>query len=88
VFVGDNVPDLRFFSCALTRPVAPRTLAALEYSTIRRIGNGGAPTSGRQVAAGLVYGERVGWTYSAELSYVLDSKPVKWHTTLAVAVVF
>jgi hypothetical protein len=88
VWVGDSVPDLRFVSFAVVRPVARRTLIALEYSSIKRLGNGGAPTPGRQVAAAIVYGERLGWTYSAEVGYLPDAERVRWHTTLGIGVVF
>lgn len=88
VFVGDNVPDLRFISCAIVRPVAKCTLFAIEYSTVKRLGVGGSPTSGRQVAAAVIYGDRMGCAYSAEVGYLIDSERVKWHTTLGISTVF
>jgi hypothetical protein len=88
VWVGDNVPDLRFVSFAAVRPVAKHALIALEYSSIRRLGNGGAPTPGGQVAAAIVYGDRLGWTYSAELGYLPDAERVRWHATFGIGVVF
>lgn len=88
VWVGDNVPDLHFASFALVRPVAKRTLIAVEYSSIRRVDKGGPPTSGRQVAAAVLYGDRQGWSYGAEVGYLPDTLHVRWHSTLSVSVVF
>jgi len=86
--VGDNVPDLRYVGLALIRPVAAKTLLALEYASVERLGNGGPPTPGHQIAAGLVYGSRLGWSYGAEVGYLPDGRQVKWHTTLGASVVF
>ncbi len=88
VWVGDNVPDLGFLSFAAVRRVAKQTLVALEYGSVRRLGGGGPHAAGDQVAAAVVYGDRLGWTYSAEIGYLPDAEHVRWHATLAVGVVF
>lgn len=88
VWVGDNVPDLRFVSVAAVRPVAKRTITALEYSSLTRIGTGGGRPLGRQVAAGLVYMSGSGWSYGFQAGYLLDNPNFKWHTTLGVATYF
>jgi hypothetical protein len=88
VWVGDNVPDLRFTSFALVRPVSKRTIVALEYSSLTRIGAGGPSALGRQVAAGIVYGRPLGWSYGFQAAYLLDNTRTKWHTTLGVSTYF
>jgi hypothetical protein len=88
VWAGDNVPDLRFVSFAFAQRTATRTLVALEYSSIQRLGGGKPSGPGHQVAAAVVYGDRMGWTYSAELGYLPDAQHVRWHATFGIGVVF
>jgi len=87
-FIGDDVPDLRLVSFAVVRPVASHALVAAEYSSIQRLGPGGPPVPRHQIAAAVVYGSRLGWSYSVEVGYLPDGERVKWHTTLGVGTVF
>jgi hypothetical protein len=88
VWVGDKVPDLQYVGLALARPVSRRALAAVEYSSVKRLGPGGAPALGHQVAVGLVYRADHSQTYSAEVGHLPDGNRVKWHMTLGVSTVF
>lgn len=88
VWVADNIADLRFVSLAAVRPVAKRTIVALEYSSLTRIGARGPAPLGRQVAAGVVYSGGSGWSYGFQAGYLLDLPDVKWHTTVGVATYF
>lgn len=88
VWVGDNVPDLRYVGFALVRPVSKRMLAALEYADVERLGSGGPPVPKRQIAAGLVYGYGSRCIYSIEVGYLPDGVRIKWHTTLGGSDVF
>lgn len=44
--------------------------------------------TGHQMAAGILYGDRHGWSYGAEVGYLPDTLHIRWHTTLSVSVVF
>lgn len=88
VWIGSNTPDLRFVSLAAVRPVAKRTIVALEYSSLTRIGSGGPSPLGRQIAAGMVYLSGSGWSYGFQAGYLVDNPKFKWHTTVGVATYF
>lgn len=88
VWTGNSVPDLRFVSFAFAQRIAKRTLVALEYSNVERLGSGKPPGPGRQIAAAIVCGERMGWSYSAEIGYLPDAQHIRWHATFGIGVVF
>lgn len=88
VWVGDNIPDLRYVGLALVRPVAKRTLVALEYSDFERVRNSGPNPPKRQIAAGMIYKGGSGWNYGLQVGYLPEGVKVKWHTTLGVATYF
>jgi len=88
VWVGDDVPDLRYVGVALVRPVSKHTLTALEYASLERIGPGGPAALGKQVSAGLVYAQPKSWSYGFQIAYLPEGVRVKWHTTLGVATYF
>jgi hypothetical protein len=87
-WIGDNIPDLQFVGLAAVRPTSKMALVALEYSSLTRTRGNGPPSIGRQVAAGLVYGKRLGWSYSLQAGYLFDTPRTRWHTTLGVATYF
>lgn len=88
VWVGDNVPDLRYIGFALVRPVSKYTIIALEYSSLERTQASKRPALGNQIAAGIVYGKPGGWSYGFQIGYLPQGVRVKWHTTLGVSTYF
>lgn len=88
VWVGDNVPDLRYLGAALVRPVSKHTLVAVEYSSLERVNPGGPPALGGQYAAGLVYVQPKSWSFGLQIAYLTDARNARWHTTLGAAMNF
>lgn len=87
VFVGDPTPDLYYYGFALVRVASPRTLYAVEYSDLRRVGNtaNGAAT---QVALGAVLGPRRQLSYSIQFAYLPNGQTVHYHMTVGVSKYF
>lgn len=88
VWVGDDVPDLRYIGVALVRPVSKHAITALEYSSLERIGTGGPRALGNQVSVGLVYVQPKSWSYGLQVAYLPEGARVKWHMTLGAAMYF
>ena len=88
VWVGDNVPDMRYIGAALVRPVSKHTIVALEYSSLGRVNNGGPRALGAQYAAGLVYVQPKSWSFGLQIGYLPDGQNFQWHTTLGAATSF
>lgn len=87
VWVGDNIPDLRYIGAALVRPVSKHVVVALEYSSLQRVGQG-PRALGNQVSAGIVYIQRQAWSYGLQVGYLPEGANVQWHTTLGAATYF
>lgn len=87
MWVGDDIPDLRYTALALAKPLTPRVLVAAQYIDVTQIGSGGLP--GRQLTqyvGAVVYQEREKLGYSLQFAYVPDAR--HWNVTLGYSVYF
>lgn len=85
VWVGDNVPDLRYIGAALVRPVSNHMVVAAEYSSLERVNNSGPKPLGRQYTAGLVYIQPKSWSVGLQVGYLPKGRNFQWHTSLGIA---
>lgn len=89
VWVGDDIPDLRYAALALAKPLTPRVLVAAQYIDVSQIDGGGPPTRQlTQYVGAVVYQEREKLGYSLQLGYVPDARQSHWNVTVGYAVYF
>lgn len=85
-WVGDTgAPDVNYLGLAAARKVSPRTLVALEYTKLDRIGGTVQRPDIEQISAGLVYKTSHNWAYSAQFSYLPLSSNTRYHLAFGVS---
>ncbi len=84
--VGDNgAPDIGNFGFAAVRKDTGRTLVALEYSKLDRIGGVVPQPDIEQISAGLVYIPTRARAYGVQFSYLPLSRDTRFHLALGVS---
>jgi hypothetical protein len=82
VWVGDNIPDLRYTALALARPVTPRVLLAAEYVDVTPIGDGPPGRQLTQYIGAIVYHVKEQFGYSLQIGYGPRARNSHWNTTV------
>lgn len=88
VWVGESRPDLYYLSFAATRRANIRTLVALQYSNLRRIGSVPAKNADTQYTAGIVYSPDRRVSYSLQVGYLPLNPRFHFRTTLSFSLTF
>jgi hypothetical protein len=85
VWVGDDVPDLRYEAFAVAAPLSQRMLVAVEYIQVARLDTLRGGDVGQYVL-GAVYHPRPEIGYSLQLGRLIGGSRTGWNTTVGVSV--
>ncbi len=85
VWIGDPKPDLYFIGLAAVHYLSRKTLLAIEYSDLIRIGSSPLGDIDGQYAIGTVYRADKIWSYGLQLGYLPNNPSTRFHTTISVS---
>jgi hypothetical protein len=81
VWVGEDLPDLRYLAAAAARRAGPRVLLAAEYIEVGQLGSGPPSRSQKQYVLALVYQAKQRTSYSLQLGNSPTAKLSHWNVT-------
>ena len=88
VFVGENLPDLRYLAAALARPISPQVLVAAQYIDVEQFGVGVPGREFSMWVGAAVYHPNKSTVYSLQIGYVPGAVQAPWNATLGLGLYF
>lgn len=88
VFVGENVPDLRYLAAALARRVTPHVLVAAQYIDVDQFGQGVPGREFSMWVGAVVYHPNKSTGYSMQIGYTPEAVQAHWNATLGIGLYF
>lgn len=88
VWVGDNIPDLRYVAVALAKPMTPRTLVAAQYISVSQIGMGPPGRQLEQYVGAIVYQAKHRTGYSLQVGFAPNGQRSHWNSTFGLSKFF